>query len=59
MNKNKAKNLFWSFVLTVLIAIIFFTLVTVSNIVGNAVWIVYTLTFLLIWNEIYDSMKGE
>lgn len=62
MNKNKTKNLFWSFEITVLIAIVVSCLIAIYNIVGNSVWVLfiaYGIMFLSIWHEIYDCIKGE
>jgi hypothetical protein len=62
MNKNKVKNLFWSFGITVLIAIVVSCLIAIYNIAGNSVcilFIAYGIVFLSIWHEIYGCVKGE
>lgn len=62
MNKNKAKNLFWSFEITVFIAIVVSCLIAIYNIAGNSVWVLfvaYGIVFLSTWHEIYDCVKGE
>lgn len=62
MNKDKVKDLFWSFVITALMAVVVFILIMVPSIVGSSTWmlpVIYCVTFLLAWSEIYDCMKGK